>query len=146
MENIASQTPLTTAATWLNWIIVRTTVRLTLIGHKDSCLSIHIPFISRPTSCNMFILSDDITAAISLAGQFFHLRLSRNEMLCALCHGRRTGRTNTLPNLCRWRRGFLMRRGTGSAITTCGAGSTALLSGVCPIVEKELHLRVSTQI
>lgn len=27
IENIASQTPLKTAATWLNWIIVRTTVR-----------------------------------------------------------------------------------------------------------------------
>lgn len=39
-----------------------------------------------------------------------------------------------------------MRRGTGSAITTRGASSTALLSGLCPIVEKELYLRVSTQI
>ena len=28
LENIARQIPLTTAATWLNWIIVRTTVSL----------------------------------------------------------------------------------------------------------------------
>ena len=36
VKKIASWTPLTTAATWLNWIIVRTTVSLTT--HRVSTL------------------------------------------------------------------------------------------------------------
>ena len=35
---------------------------------------------------------------------------------------------------------------TCSAIATCGTSCTALLPGLCPNMEKELHLRVSTQV
>ena len=55
---MAAQTPLTTAATWLNWIIVRTTVS------DESRFTAY-----RVTLADAHTLSDDTASAILVTGQ-----------------------------------------------------------------------------